>query len=100
VFQVARQAQPLGQADGPIEGHPGQHLGGDELAWFVPHLPDPLLRLLPAPAGLLGQRRQELPEDLVDLAPVTVVEPGSVEQVSVGVELELVGGRVAHPHRA
>ena len=64
------------------------------------HLPDPLVVPLPVLADVVQQVAQVEPGVVGDRRGVLVVDVDRVHQLAVDVELELVDGAVADPHRA
>ena len=54
-----RRRRAVGQGHRAVEGHPAHELGVHEVAGLAPDLPDPLVLLLPAPGGGVGQLNEE-----------------------------------------
>ena len=63
-------------------------------------LPDALVGLVPVLADPVDDAADGLPAVVGDRPSVLVVEVDRVDHLAVDVELELVGGAVADPHRA
>ena len=92
-------AELLDRLDGAVERHPRHHLRVGEVAPRPAYLPDPLVRLAPAPLEVREQHALQRPGLVVgrDVAPPGLVE--GVHHLAVDVELELVAGAVADPDR-
>src|SRR5690606_3815926 len=90
-----------GHADGAVERHPRHELPVDERPAAAARLPDPLVGVVPVLAQPVDDVDDVRPAVVAD-APVaerTAVEGvDRVERLAVDVELQLVGGAVAHPH--
>src|SRR5918998_2483414 len=100
--EVDRNLQVPGfvHLDEAIERDPAQYLRVGIMEASGAPLPDPLVRLAPAPAHRTHQA-VEHPARVAVEAPAAVQEPSSaVEDLSVDVELELALGVVADSHRA
>ena len=91
--------QGLGQPHAPVEGHPHEHLRVHELPGVAPDLPDAVVGVAQRSAARSTSGHQEAPPVVVGLVAPPVPEPGQLEQLPVGVELELRGGAVADAHR-
>ena len=78
-----------------------QHITFELTKWLrlATHLPDPLVRLVPAPGGDVDRLAQELPLRRIELRRAVVPGVDGVEEVPVDVELDLGGRAVADPHR-
>ena len=87
------------EPDGPIDGDPRHDLRRHEVATPAAHFPDALIREHPTRGDDVDDPAQQVPERIGDLATRAVIQPRRVEQVPVGIELELLGGRVADAHR-
>src|SRR5439155_22126465 len=98
-LEIALATVSLRDLQQPVERDPGHHLRIHEVSRLAADLPDALVGLLPLVEHGAAGTTQEIPEDVVDLAPVLAVEPGRVEELAEHVELELGGGSVADPHR-
>jgi hypothetical protein len=79
----------------PLQGHPTEELGGDELAPAPSDLPDALVGLPPVLAQPVQYLPEVLPEIVVKGGTVLVVEVSCVEHGPVEVELALLVGAVA-----
>jgi hypothetical protein len=92
-------AQQLDRLDRPIHRHPGHHLGVGEVPPRATDLPDALVRV--APAGLQESQQSllQVPDRLVVLQAGAPAQVQGVHHLAVDVELELVDGAVADPHR-
>lgn len=88
------------EADATVERDPGHHFGRDEVLGLAADLPNAVIGLVPALTDDLDDAAEKLPEGQADLTAVTVVEPGGVEQVAVGVELELGERGIADADRS
>ena len=65
----------------------------------VPHLPDPVIRLAPDVAHVIGDARKHLAGIGVNRVRTGAVQPRCLHQVAVDVELRLFDGAVADAHR-
>ena len=85
----------------PVQGHPAHDLGVGEVAPWPAHLPDALVRLGPRGLEPLHEVRQHAP-GVAGAAAEPELHPGegSVHQLAIDVELELLGGGVADPDRS
>jgi hypothetical protein len=92
-------AHQLDRLDGPVEGDPGHHLGVGEVPPWAADLPDALVRLAPLRLQELEQGLLEVPGRLVALEADVAAQVQGVHDLAVDVELELLHGRVADPHR-
>src|SRR5215211_4005462 len=100
--EVDRDLQVPGfvHLDEAIERNPAQDLRVGVMEAPGASLPDPLIRLAPAPTYRAAQTVEHSARVAVE-APAAVQEPGgAVDDLSVDVELELTLGVVADPHRA
>ena len=97
---VGRKRAGLGQPQGPIHGHPAHQLGIDEMLAPAAHFPNALVLLLPMLHHPVGQAAQMLPEVKGNGRAVLVVDIDRIQQLAVNVQLQLVIGPVANPHRA
>src|SRR5829696_8377610 len=91
-------AAQLDRLDGPVERHPGHHLGVGEVPPGPADLPDALVRLAPLRLQELEQGLLEVPGRLVALQADVSAKVQGVHHLAVDVELKLVHGRVADPH--
>src|SRR5262245_55947831 len=93
-------AELLAQLDPAVEGNPGHHLGVGEVASLAPNLPDPLVGLAPCLLEQPEHVQAELPgrKRGAELGRSRRLIEG-VGNLAVDIDLILVGGRVAHPHR-
>ena len=82
----------------PVERRPAQDLRGQVVARLAAHLPHPCVGLAPAPRGRVGQVGHEGLDLRVQLRGSRGTADRA-EQLAVHVELRLVPGAVAHPHR-
>src|SRR5205823_196530 len=88
------------ELDGALDRRPAQGLRVDEVLRLVAPLPDAAVRLRPALAGHIHEVDDEAPQVVVGRVAARVPAPREVEQLAVGVELELTGRGVADAHRA
>ncbi len=91
-------AEVLDAADGAVHHHPGHHLGIGEVLAPCPHLPDALVRLVPHLRDVADHRQLQRPALAVGAAGRLAALVEDVHQLAIDVELELLVGRVAHPH--
>ena len=98
-LSIAAQAEALRQPQPTVDGDPAHHLAVGVVELPAAALPDRCVGQLPAVDGQVDHGVQLLPELLADLAAEARVEVGAVQQLAVDVELELVDGTVADPHR-
>ena len=89
-----------GQGQSPVECGPAHHLAVHEVLRLAADLPDPTVGFDPALGGEVHQLDDEAPEVVVRGMAAEMPAPAQVDQGAVGVELELLGGRVADPDRA
>ncbi len=87
------------QLHGPVERGPAEHLRGEVVAGIAAHLPHALVLLLPPAGGRVGELGHEALDLRMQLAELLVVEVDGVEELTVDIELGLVPGAVADPHR-
>src|SRR6266511_2586244 len=92
-------ADQVGQGDRAVQRHPAHQLGVQEVAGLAADLPDALVLLPPAARRGVGGGDQEAAGGGVDPAELLVQALGRAEQLAVDVELALVPGAVADPHR-
>lgn len=62
-------------------------------------LPQPCIGVVAVADGLVDHRPQELPFVFIDVVVVAMPQVRGIQQVPVHVELDLVHGAVADPHR-
>src|ERR671913_762812 len=93
-----RQSALAGDPARPLQGHPAEELGGDELTPAPSDLPDTLVGLPPVLAQPVQYLPEVLPEIVVEGSTVLVVEISCVEHGPVEVELALFVGAVAEPY--
>jgi hypothetical protein len=89
----------VGQANAAIERGPAEHLRVDEVIGVAGPLPDAAIGFVPSLRRVVDQRDQEAPVVVARRVAAPVRAPGQVDQLSVGVELDLPGGVVADPDR-
>jgi len=94
-----RQDATLGEVDRTIERDPAHHLRLGEVHRLAPHLPDAGVRTAPEPADQVGDLPQPNSEVPVERVPRPGVYPGGLQELAVGVELELVHRGIAKAHR-
>ena len=86
----SRPGQPelLDRLDRPVEGHPGHHLRVGEVAARPPHLPDPLVGLLPDGLQELHHRAARAPRPWgAGVSPARQALVHGIEQLAEDVEL-------------
>src|ERR687890_1861861 len=93
------QSALAGDPARPLQGHPAEYLGEDELAPSTSDLPNTLVRVPPVLAQPVQDLPEVLPEVVVEGGAVLVVEVGCVEHGPVEVELALLVGAVSEPYR-
>ena len=89
-----------GDAERAVEGEPGHQLGVHVVGAIAADLPDPGVGLRPAPGHFVGEASHRPPCLGVEPVPGRHEQPGGVEDPAVTIELMLVGGAVADPHRS
>src|SRR5215211_7606430 len=94
-----RQSALAGDPARPLQGHPAEEFGGDELAPAPSHFPDALVWLPPVLAQPVQDLLEVRPEVVVEWGAVLVVEVRGVEHGPVEVELALLVCAVAEPNR-
>src|SRR5262249_51190351 len=93
-------AQQIGHCDSTVQGHPAHELRIEEVTRFAAELPDPVIFLLPAARGSLGNLGEELARRFTDAAEVVPEPVGGPHELAVDVDLALVPGPVADTHGA
>jgi hypothetical protein len=88
-----------GEADHAVKRHPALKAAVGEVLAAAAGLPDALIGLVPVLADPVGELGELRPAGMADPDAVPVGEVARVQQLAVDVELELVGGAVADPHR-
>ena len=96
---AAVRAEQVRHPGRPVERDPAHHLGVQEVPWFATHLPDPLVRVLPAHRCRIRARGQEPPGVRVQPVELFPQHERGPEQLAVDVHLLLVPGAVADPYR-
>jgi hypothetical protein len=66
----------------------------------APRLPDALVGLLPVLAHPFDDASEVFPSVVVDRPTILIVEVDRVDELPVDVQLQLVGGSVAHSYRS
>src|ERR1700730_2636282 len=94
-----RQPVLLAQSQRPVHRDPAHHLAVGEVEVLAADLPETGIALLPSPAGEVDNAAQLLPQLTRDLASVEGPDEDGVEELAEDVELDLVLGAVADPHR-
>jgi hypothetical protein len=94
-LDVALQLPPPSELDRPVERGPDHQLGVGEVPPVGADLPDPLVRLVPGGARLVGHRLQELPVLGGEVVAVEDQLVRRLQQLAVDVELALRRGAVA-----
>src|SRR5215208_6230788 len=90
----------FGHLDEPVQSYPAQHFRMGMVEASGTPFPDPLVRLAPSLAHRTTETVEHPARVAVDV-PTAVQEPGgTVDDLSVDVELELALGVVTDPHRA
>ena len=85
--------------DRAVERDPGLYPSVQEVLATAPRLPDPLVGLIPVLAQPVDEARDLEPALMGELHAVRAGEVERVHRLAVDVELELVRGPVADPHR-
>ena len=87
------------EPEGPRFDDPAVQLRVHEVAGLVTHLPDPLIRETPRPSRHVGDAGQERSVLRTQVTSRLGEEVAGVEDLAVGVELDLTRRAVADPHR-
>ena len=98
-WAVGGESALVGDPEGAFDRDPAHQPGVGEVLAAAAGLPDALVGLVPVLADPVDDPGEVLPGVVVDRGAVLVVEVDGVDQLAVDVELELVGGAVADPHR-
>src|SRR6185503_14339157 len=99
VLDAVGGVDQLGEGDGAVEGDPAHQLRVHEVARLAPHLPDPLVLVLPAMAGGVGEVDEERAALGLELRDELREPGGGVEQLAVDVDLALGPRTVPDPDR-
>src|SRR5205807_4920095 len=94
-----RQPELLDRADCAVECNPRHDLGMRELSPSPAHFPKPLVGLMPDLLEMLDQLSLEIPGGVARSQSHSTRLVKRIEQLAIDVELQLVGGSVADPHR-
>ena len=89
----------LRQPQRPVERDPAHGLGLRVVAWRSADLPDAGVRVSPPLAHEVGDEREIPPDVGAEAVARAGVDERGVQQLAVGVELELIGGAVADAYR-
>src|SRR5260370_32496264 len=95
----AFQSEFLNASNGPIECHPGHHLGMSEMPHWAPDFPDAVIGLAPD----LFEAFQQIDLKIEMSQPVILLEAAGVVQnvaeFPKNVQLQLLDGGIAHAYR-
>src|SRR5271155_4884784 len=83
-----------------IDRHPRHHLRVREIAARAAHLPDSLVRLLPARLEEIHQRALQPPGVVVALQVVLARDVQGIDHFAIDIELKLLMRGVANTHRS
>jgi hypothetical protein len=97
--KVGRATVVTGQPDHAVKGHPAHEPAIGEVLPTAAGLPDALVGLVPMLAHPVGELGELDPAGMADPESMPVGQPDRVQQLTVDVQLELVGGPVANPDR-
>jgi hypothetical protein len=88
-----------GEAQSTVESDETHHLGLGEVLWLASYLPEARITVAPHATNQVGHLGQTTGDISVDRPPSLGVEPGSLEDLAIDVQLELLTRTVSHPDR-
>ena len=96
---LRRKRPYIRQPDGAIQHHPAHQLGIDEMLPPAPRLPDTLVGQPPVVANPVRHPPQLAPKLVGNRLPVPIEQIHRIHQLAVNIQLQLIIGAVANPHR-
>src|SRR5262249_1443208 len=96
---LRRDDMRLGQSDRSVQRDPARHLRLREMDRIAAHLPNPGVRFRPYPTYQIGDPSESLTHVSVDPVAGSRVEDRGLQELAIGVELQLVHREIPDTNR-